>query len=268
MGLFASSILVKYSLLNNSGSLVYAGTSSNSLRIWGAQLELAEYSEDILNDYINNYRYVRTTGQVQNFYGIRFGSGVNGDQSVDSILIGGSSGTRMNNVYAENTAFFVDKAAKRGTEIISLFTTSTSISASSSYTFTSGTNLIVSSESFATNWSINELTIDSTVNVPSPIGSYGDVKKLRENTVNGRHWMAQVQATGQNYSGVLSFYARAAERSILGVEISNFVTEAIYYLYNLSSGTISIRAPAVNDYSNVSASMISVGSGWFRCQLF
>ena len=75
MGLFASSILVKYSLLNNSGSLVYAGTSSKSLRIWGAQLELAEYSEDILNDYINNYRYVRTTGQAQNFYGIRFGSG-------------------------------------------------------------------------------------------------------------------------------------------------------------------------------------------------
>jgi hypothetical protein len=268
MGLFASSILVKYSLLNNSGSLVYAGTSSNSLRIWGAQLELAEYSEDILNDYVNNYRYVRTTGQVQNFYGIRFGSGVNGDQSVDTILIGGSSGTRMNNVYAENTAFFINKAAKRGTEIISLFTTSTSIAASSSYTFTSGTNLILDSESFATNWSINDLNIDATTNVLSPIGSIGDVKKLRENNINGRHWMAQVQATGQNYSGVLSFYARAAERSILGVEISNFVTEAIYYIYNLSSGTISVRAPAVNDYSNVSASMISVGSGWYRCQLF
>jgi hypothetical protein len=121
MGLFASSILVKYSLLNNSGSLVYAGTSSNSLRIWGAQLELAEYSEDILNDYINNYRYVRTTGQAQNFYGIRFGSGVNGDQSVDNVLIGGSSGTRMNNVYAENTAFFVDKAPKVGNNYSSSF---------------------------------------------------------------------------------------------------------------------------------------------------
>jgi hypothetical protein len=116
MGLFASSILVKYSLLNNSGSLVYAGTSSNSLRIWGAQLELAEYSEDILNDYINNYRYVRTTGQVQNFYGIRFGSGVNGDQSVDTILIGGSSstGSRMGLGPAENIAFFVDKQPKFG----------------------------------------------------------------------------------------------------------------------------------------------------------
>jgi len=116
MGLFASSILVKYSLLNNSGSLVYAGTSSNSLRIWGAQLELAEYSEDILNDYINNYRYVRTTGQVQNFYGIRFGSGVNGDQSVDSVLVGGSSstGSRMGLGSAENIAFFVNKAPKVG----------------------------------------------------------------------------------------------------------------------------------------------------------
>jgi hypothetical protein len=96
--------------------LVYAGTSSNSLRIWGAQLELAEYSEDILNDYVNNYRYVRTTGQVQNFYGIRFGSGVNGDQSVDSVLVGGSSstGSRMGLGSAENIAFFVDKAPKVG----------------------------------------------------------------------------------------------------------------------------------------------------------
>ena len=123
MGLFASSILVKYSLLNNSGSLVYAGTSSNSLRIWGAQLELAEYSEDILNDYISNYRYVRTTGQVQNFYGIRFGSGVNGDQSVDSVLVGGSSstGSRMGLGPAENIAFFVDKAPRVGNNYSSSF---------------------------------------------------------------------------------------------------------------------------------------------------
>lgn len=123
MGLFASSILVKYSLLNNSGSLVYAGTSSKSLRIWGAQLELAEYSEDILNDYINNYRYVRTTGQAQNFYGIRFGSGVNGDQSVDSILIGGSSstGSRMGLGTAENIAFFVNKAPRVGNNYSSSF---------------------------------------------------------------------------------------------------------------------------------------------------
>lgn len=268
MSLFASSILVKYTLLDNSSSLVYQGTSSKSLRIWGAQLELTERSDEILQDYLTNYRYTRTSGQpLQNFislFNFRYGQ----DNNPDTILIGGPSLTRMGNDGLENTAFFVDKAAKRGTEIITLYTTSTSIVASSSYAFTSATNLIVFSESFAGSWSINELTIDSTVNVPSPIGSYGDVKKLRENTVNGRHWISQVQATGLNYSGVLSFYARAAERSILGVEISNFVTEAIYYIYNLSSGTISVRAPAVNDYSNVSASMVSVGSGWYRCHLF
>jgi hypothetical protein len=173
MGLFASSILVKYSLLNNSGSLVYAGTSSNSLRIWGAQLELAEYSEDILNDYVNNYRYVRTTGQVQNFYGIRFGSGVNGDQSVDTILIGGSSGTRMNNVYAENTAFFVDKSPLRGLDPGTATTVSSAAVFTSSYTTVSSTNLLLASEDFtAGSWvTYGTVAVSSNV-VLSPIGTY------------------------------------------------------------------------------------------------
>ena len=109
MGLFASSILVKYSLLNNSGSLVYAGNSSLSLRIWGAQLELAEYSEDILNDYIQNYRYTRTTGVEHNFIGLRFGTGAGGDPSTDFILIGGTSGNKHTSFGLEFQSFFVDK---------------------------------------------------------------------------------------------------------------------------------------------------------------
>jgi hypothetical protein len=113
MGLFASSILVKYSLLNNSGSLVYAGTSSNSLRIWGAQLELAEYSQEILDNYINNYRYTRTTGQLnQNYYYLynyRYGL----EQNPDTLLIGSGIPGKVSGGF-EPIPFWVNLIARQG----------------------------------------------------------------------------------------------------------------------------------------------------------
>ena len=113
MGLFASSILVKYSLLNNSGSLVYAGTSSKSLRIWGAQLELAEYSQEILDNYINNYRYTRTTGQLnQNYYYLynyRYGL----EQNPDTLLIGSGIPGKVSGGF-EPIPFWVNLTARQG----------------------------------------------------------------------------------------------------------------------------------------------------------
>ena len=266
MGLFASSILVKYSLLNNSGSLVYAGTSSNSLRIWGAQLELAEYSEDILNDYINNYRYVRTTGQVQNFYGIRFGSGVNGDQSVDSILIGGSSGTRMNNVYAENTAFFVDKSPLRGLDLGTAQTVSSQLVVTSSYTISSVTNLINFSEQFTngTAWVTGGVTISSNV-INSPDGTSSASKIVETSGSTITHGFYQTRYALENENVTFSIFAKAAERSELLVQISN-VNEAAQAIFNLSSQTATVITPGSLDYTtgNTTASMVSFGDGWWK----
>ena len=118
MGLIASSILVKYSLLNSSGSLVYAGSSSNSLRLWGAQLELAEYSEQILDDFINHFRYTRTTGIEANFISTRLGYGY----QPDDVTIGGPSGSRAGNDRLENTTLFINLAARTGPAYDSIVT--------------------------------------------------------------------------------------------------------------------------------------------------
>ena len=241
MGLFASSILVKYSLLNNSGSLVYAGTSSKSLRIWGAQLELAEYSEDILNDYINNYRYVRTTGQAQNFYGIRFGSGVNGDQSVDSILIGGSSGTRMNNVYAENTAFFVDKSPLRGLDLGTLTTVSSAAVFTSSYTTVSSTNLLLNSEDFtAGSWvTFGTVTVSSNV-VLSPVGTY-DADRI-----------------------VFGGLASGVYQNIVGKGLTDYVLS----VWLRSDTPVSVGFGSDTNFSQVSFTSITTTSSWTRYTFF
>jgi hypothetical protein len=170
MGLFASSILVKYSLLNNSGSLVYAGNSSLSLRIWGAQLELAEYSEDILNDYIQNYRYTRTTGVEHNFIGLRFGTGVGGDPSTDFIIIGGTSGDRHTSFGLETQNFFVDKAPNRGLDLGTLITTSSQAIVTSTLVTTSTTNMFLNSEQLQL-WSTSgSVLVTSNTIVSSPIG--------------------------------------------------------------------------------------------------
>lgn len=170
MGLFASSILVKYSLLNNSGSLVYAGNSSLSLRIWGAQLELAEYSEDILNDYIQNYRYTRTTGIEHNFIGLRFGTGAGGDPSTDFIIIGGTSGNRHTSFGLETQNFFVDKAPNRGLDLGTLVTTSSQTIVTSTLVTTSTTNMFLNSEQLQL-WSTSgSVLVTSNTIVSSPIG--------------------------------------------------------------------------------------------------
>ena len=112
MSLIASSILVKYSLLNNSGSLVYAGTSSNSLRLWGAQLELAEYSEQILDDFINHFRYTRTTGIEANFISTRLGYGY----APDDVTIGSSIPYKVAGG-TEPIPFFINKGIVPNTDI-------------------------------------------------------------------------------------------------------------------------------------------------------
>lgn len=173
MGLFASSILVKYSLLNNSGSLVYAGNSSLSLRIWGAQLELAEYSEDILNDYIQNYRYTRTTGVEHNFIGLRFGTGAGGDPSRDFIIIGGTSGNRHTSFGLETQNFFVDKAPNRGLDLGTLITTSSQAIVTSTLVTTSTTNILLNSEDItASGWVTYGAVSSIARSAISPVGSF------------------------------------------------------------------------------------------------
>lgn len=73
-------IYAKLLVLDDSGNVSYTGNSSNSLYVWGAQLELGQYFTDSASDY-HNYRYIRTTGADASFIGVRFGQDPTTDQA-------------------------------------------------------------------------------------------------------------------------------------------------------------------------------------------
>jgi hypothetical protein len=79
----------------------------------------------------------------------------------------------MNNVYAENTAFFVDKSPLRGLDLGTQTTVSSAAVFTSSYTTVSSTNLLAVSEDFtAGSWvTYGTVTVSSNV-VLSPVGTY------------------------------------------------------------------------------------------------
>ena len=210
MGLIASSILVKYSLLNSSGSLIYAGSSSNSLRLWGAQLELAEYSDQILDNFINHFRYTRTTGIEANFISTRLGYGY----APDSILIGGSSGTRSGMDGLENTALYLNKYSQRGVD------TGTgnvvTISNISSLAITSGLAFFIDASQTASYSGVNNVWRDLSSNA-YPAYVYGNSTFITSNNIgifantlqfnstsNGQVSIPNNQLTGIGYVSVPS----------------------------------------------------------------
>jgi hypothetical protein len=81
MAFASSGVVVKIQLQDPSRNLIYAGTSTNALYIWGAQLELGEYYEDLRND-LDNYRYIRSRGVQSQAFSFRFGL----DQTPDFVI--------------------------------------------------------------------------------------------------------------------------------------------------------------------------------------
>jgi len=81
MAFASSSVVVRIQLQDPSRNLIYTGTSTNALYIWGAQLELGEYYEDLRND-LDNYRYIRSRGVQSQAFSFRFGL----DQTPDFVI--------------------------------------------------------------------------------------------------------------------------------------------------------------------------------------
>lgn len=83
--------------------------------------------------------------------------------------------------------------------------------------------------------------------------------KIVETSANSQHYVT-VPLT---LSGIFTFsvYAKAAERTFINLWFSSFGSGAAYF--NLTNGTYVLNAA---NYA-VSAEMISVGNGWYRCSI-
>lgn len=82
---------------------------------------------------------------------------------------------------------------------------------------------------------------------------------ITESAANAPHFIASfLSLTAQAHT--FSFYAKPKERSWIAAELNDGVTPAQCW-FNLSSGTIGTKNPLLT------ASIISVGEGWYRCSI-
>ncbi len=106
-------------------------------------------------------------------------------------------------------------------------------------------------------WVKSNASISSNVAV-SPDGKT-TADKLVENTANSFHYTyGSFAGTAESYTG--SIYAKSGERSFLEIRFYNGSTNAGQAVFNLSNGTLGTVTAGT-------ASIQSVGNGWYRCSI-
>jgi len=126
----------------------------------------------------------------------------------------------------------------------------------------SRTNLIDYSEYFG-GWSITRVAVNSNAD-DSPEGR-ANATKVVPNTSGGEHFIARSgfnRTAGEYLSHTV--YAKADGYDYL--YISNGASR-LYGIYNLSNGSVEYVNSNGVDFTNHSASVESVGNGWYRCTL-
>jgi hypothetical protein len=127
-------------------------------------------------------------------------------------------------------------------------------------------NLLTYSEDFSdSSWIKNNSSI-STNQITSPDG-FATADKLIENAANAQHFVYKSR-TGSNETLTFSVFAKAAERTNVWLQLSNFSTLAVNARFTLTdSGSVSNVSANSADYTNNSASIIQYANGWYRCIL-
>jgi hypothetical protein len=117
------------------------------------------------------------------------------------------------------------------------------------------TNLITYSEQFdSANWIKNDTTVSANTTT-SPDGNI-TADSLIENTSNGLHIVYQAVGIAGTYT--LSFYVKANTRNWVYITMYDGIADRGAY-FNVSTGVVG------NIDSGVTASIQSVGNGWYRC---
>jgi hypothetical protein len=127
------------------------------------------------------------------------------------------------------------------------------------------TNLQIQSEDFTTSWVVAAASIQSNTLV-APNGTL-TADKLVEDTANAWHYVGFFNITPTTATPyTLSCYAKKGEREFVQLYLpstafgdSNSTNGAVF---NLTTGAIAVQGSALT-----SASITSVGNGWYRCTI-
>jgi hypothetical protein len=113
------------------------------------------------------------------------------------------------------------------------------------------------------NWQVDNASFTDAAAV-SPTG-LTDAVKLVEDTSSNNH-QVRFTKTGEAINQVVSVYAKAGERSIIEMQLSDFVF-SLKTRFDLSDGTIDSAAGNGGNWTNVTNTITSVGNGWYRCSI-
>ena len=122
------------------------------------------------------------------------------------------------------------------------------------------TNLLTYSEQFDNAaWTKTRSSISANATI-APDGTLTADKLIEDTSTNTHFCYPSVTiSTGTSYA--LSFFAKAAERSVVQVVLGAGIFNNTYVNFDLSAGTVSATG------TNVTSSITSVGNGWYRCEL-
>lgn len=126
-------------------------------------------------------------------------------------------------------------------------------------------NLFTYSEQFNNAAWIKSNTTVGVNSITAPDGTL-TADKLQENTVNAQHLTYQLR-TGSNETVTFSVFCKAAERTKVFLQLSNFVNATAQAVYDLSLGIAESPNSSNADYSNISTSIVAYPNGWYRCIL-
>jgi hypothetical protein len=115
-------------------------------------------------------------------------------------------------------------------------------------------NLLLQSQTFNTSWTLNASTLTAN-SIVAPDGTTTGYT-LTNDTSTSAHGVYQAQTTTTGYT--YSIYAKTGTTNYLGITNTSNVT-----LY--SGAVFDLTAGSVSSSQNCTASIVSVGNGWYRC---
>lgn len=128
------------------------------------------------------------------------------------------------------------------------------------------TNLLLNSEAITeATWGKVDVTTSANV-IAAPNGTT-TADKLIEAATTGVHYIFGQSgiSTAQTYT--FTVFAKAAERSRVMVQLSDFTLEARAASFDLSAGTILFTDAAGSVWTNISSSIEAYAGGWYRLRL-
>ena len=130
------------------------------------------------------------------------------------------------------------------------------------------TNLLTYSEQFDNAaWTKTRSSISANATI-APDGTLTADKLVEDTTASDTHVcypLTEHSATSVTLTA--SVFAKAGTRSKMLLEISNFLSGSTGGTFDLVAGTFGDVFSTTADYTSPSASITSVGGGWFRCSI-